>query len=194
MEIIQITTTNEKEIIARAANLLIEGHVIIFPTDTIYGLCANASNTRAVNCLFKIKKRDIIKPCPVLVPSTHAATHYARVPRVIAKQYWPGPYTLILDYKKGLAKGAYNTKNNSVALRVPNAPFIIGLLKKVKVPLVATSANIAGEQYQNDPDIIARVFSHTPSPHTFFNKGKLTKTTPSTIIDAHTGELHTVRK
>ena len=185
MKIIQGNLKNKKNLYKAAAAALQEGKVIIFSTDTIYGILADATNGRALKKIAEIKKRPEGKPLPILIPSIKKAVEYGKISPLQKKElkkYWPGPYTLIFEYKQGLAKNAV-AKDKSVALRVPRKEIIKKLLKMMRKPLAATSANLSGEPYNTDPKAIIKIFQNTtPKPDYIFNLGKQAGK-PSTIID-----------
>ncbi|PIT92244.1 MAG: threonylcarbamoyl-AMP synthase [Candidatus Harrisonbacteria bacterium CG10_big_fil_rev_8_21_14_0_10_42_17] len=163
----------KKEDIFKSVIAIKRGDVIAFPTDTIYGLLADATNPKAVEKVFKIKKRNRSKPFPVLVNSLTQAKKFAHITKTqetILKKHWPGPYTFILNYKSGLTKNAVS-RDITVALRVPKETQIRALLSATKKPLVATSVNLAGEPGLNDASEI----------ETYFQKKKLK---PNLVVHA----------
>ena len=124
--------------IVRVSNHLSRGGVAVVPTETVYGLAGVYENTRAENLIYKIKKRPRGNPLICHVDGVEMASCFSRVDgRVVslAVDFWPGPLTMILhskDYKK------------TIAVRSPRHPVARELLKKLKKPFVAPSANLSG--------------------------------------------------
>ena len=126
-------------LLARARVLLAEGKVVGVPTDTVYGLAARRSATKA---LFQLKGRPSEKAIPVLVASIADAERLAVFPpvaRQLAHDHWPGPLTLVLATQPGAGTEARQT----IGLRMPNHPLTVELLT-IGGPLAVTSANLSG--------------------------------------------------
>ncbi|MCX6779770.1 MAG: L-threonylcarbamoyladenylate synthase, partial [Candidatus Magasanikbacteria bacterium] len=127
---------------------ILNGKVIVFPTETSYGLGCDATNQAAVDRIFKIKGRSDDKPLLVTVNSIEMAKKYLLWNynlNSLAHAYWPGPLTVVGEYAVGqLAKGVVG-KDGSVAIRVSDYPLIKSITEKIQRPLVATSANLAGQ-------------------------------------------------
>lgn len=176
--------------IQTAANSLKQGKTVVFPTETSYGLGCDATNQKAVDKIFKIKKRPKSKPLLVVVSSVAMAKKYLvwnKTLDKLAKKYWPGPLTVISAARTVLAKGVIG-EENTLALRVTSHPIARRLCAKLGRPLVATSANIAdrGDVYSSRE--VAEMFAGKKfAPDVLFNAGKLPKREPSTIVKI-TGE------
>jgi L-threonylcarbamoyladenylate synthase len=130
MQIIINPTHNE---IKKAAKALKNGHLVAFPTETVYGLGANANNKKAVNRIYSVKGRPINHPLIVHISSTNQLDKWARnIPSYatrLAQEFWPGPMTLILQ-RNDLAKDYITGGQDSVGLRVPNHFLALELLKE----------------------------------------------------------------
>ena len=136
-----------KEIIQKAITVLNEGGVILYPTDTVWGLGCDATNKIAVDRLFLIKKRMEDKSVIVLVDNFKMLQQYAEnfsVDSSVLNLSLSIPTTFILPKGKNMVKGVIN-QNGSAAFRVPKHLFCEELLKEFKKPLVSTSANISGD-------------------------------------------------
>ena len=134
--------------IVRAASLLRGGALVSFPTETVYGLGANATDDHAVARIFEAKNRPQFNPLIVHLPSLDAVEDYAVLEGValdLAQAFWPGPLTLVLPLKpgSGLSK-LVSAGLESVAIRVPAHPLAQELLKEAGVPVAAPSANPSG--------------------------------------------------
>lgn len=181
----------------KAANLAVQalenGSVIICPTDTVYGFLADATNRRAVNLIYKIKKRDKSKPLPVFIDGLKMANKLAIVgskeARVV-KKYWPGKYTIVLQRRRAKI---YGVDQKTIALRVPRFKFLNKVLKKINKPIVQTSVNISGEAPINKIKDIIKEFEGIKNL-LIVDGGNLPKNKPSTVIDLTKEEIKILRK
>ncbi len=135
-------------VLARAVALLRSGQLVAFPTETVYGLGANALDPSAVARIYEAKGRPSYNPLIVHVADTQAARALVAAwpPQAeqLARRWWPGPLTLVLPRTPGLSP-AVTAGLATVALRVPAHPVAHALLKAVGIPLAAPSANRSGE-------------------------------------------------
>ena len=133
--------------IEEALTILNSGNLIGIPTETVYGLAADALNEKAVKQIFKVKNRPSNNPLILHFPTLEAAVPYIKNPppeiQVLAKQFWPGPLTLLLE-KSDLVPEIITAGSKRVAIRVPDQPLTLQLLEKYKKPLAAPSANPSG--------------------------------------------------
>lgn len=138
----------EKEDVAVVAELLMEGAIVAFPTDTVYGLAVIYDDEEALKELKKAKVRPDTKPIPTMVGSIEQLEQIAVVTPIakkLADAFMPGAITLIMKKKDTVAKYVTNGFD-TIGIRMPDDPFIINLLKKCGKPLLVTSANISGEE------------------------------------------------
>jgi L-threonylcarbamoyladenylate synthase len=137
-----------QEAIRHAAEALARGDIVAFPTETVYGLGANALDARAVAKVFAAKERPRFNPLIVHVPGLGEAEKYAVVTdtaRMLAQAFWPGPLSLVL--KKRPASGIVDLVSaglETIALRAPAHPVAQALLATVQLPIAAPSANRSG--------------------------------------------------
>ncbi len=133
--------------IEKGVSILKKGGVIAFPTDTVYGLGADAFNCVAVERIYEIKDRSKSQRFPLLIADVKQLTALAEpIPELawfLARRFWPGGVTLVLSRKMSVP--AYLASGSTIALRVPNHPACLTLLKHLARPLVGTSANISGQ-------------------------------------------------
>ena len=131
-----------------AAELIKEGEIIAFPTDTIYGLGCSVFNEMAIKKLFALKSRDLTKPINVLIGSREQLSYIAEeIPESIneiIKEFWPGDLTLILTKKKEIPE-ILTSGLNTIGVRMPNNKVTLRLICEINTPLAATSANISGK-------------------------------------------------
>jgi L-threonylcarbamoyladenylate synthase len=130
-----------------AADLLRQGKLVGIPTETVYGLAANALNEKAVLSIFEAKNRPFFDPLIIHVASLKATENYALLQDerliLLAKNFWPGPLTLLLP-KKEIIPDLVTSGLRQVAVRVPNHPLTLELLNELDFPLAAPSANPFG--------------------------------------------------
>ncbi len=177
---------------------ILNGKVLVFPTETSYGLGCDATNQESVDKIFKIKGRVEDKPLLVVVDSIETAKKYLRWNETLeklAQKYWPGPLTIVGEYVGGnLAKGVVG-KDNTIAVRVSSFPLIKSITQKIQRPLVATSANLAGEPSLFDPKEIVKVFENqSQQPDIILNYGILPKSEPTTLVNVINNEVEILRR
>lgn len=166
--------------------ILVRGGVVMLPTDTIYGLCANALDEEAIDKVYRIKGRDTSKPLSLLARDLPMARRLACIDsrtQVLLERLWPGPVTVILR-KKDMVPHALTGGGETVAIRVPDDPLLDGLLSRIDFPITATSANLAGEPNLLKAFELRKRFAEADSaPDLFVDGGDLSGRAPSTIID-----------
>ncbi len=126
--------------------LLKAGQVVAGPTETAYGLLADAFNRRAVAKIFSIKKRPPQKPCPVAVANLNMArqlSSFNQLAYKLAANFWPGALTLVLPIKKGFWPQILLANTSQIGLRVPGSVWLRQLVKKLGRPITVTSANLS---------------------------------------------------
>ena len=132
----------------RAAELLRKGELVAIPTETVYGLAANALNTQAVARIFEVKKRPAFDPLIVHCYDKAMASRYAELSHPdfekLYREFTPGPLTFILPKKK-IVPGLVTSGHPTVGIRFPQHPLTRDLLSKLDQPLAAPSANLFGK-------------------------------------------------
>lgn len=170
-----------------AAEILAEGGLVAFPTDTVYGLGADAWNSQAIERLFDVKGRDISKAIAVLVGSVEEAELVAgemnEIARKLAKRFWPGPLTLVVEAHAGLAENLSPTP--TVGVRMPDHPVALELLKK-SGPLAVTSANLSGKPNSGSAEEVYGQLGGRIS--LILDGGRSPGGEPSTVVDCNGGE------
>jgi L-threonylcarbamoyladenylate synthase len=133
--------------IQEAVEVLRAGGLVAFPTETVYGLGADALNQRAVQNIFKAKGRPSDNPLIIHVASLEIAWHFAseisEIGLQLAKRFWPGPLTLVVE-RNAVVPDIVTAGSPTVALRIPNHPVALELLKQFGGGIVGPSANISG--------------------------------------------------
>jgi L-threonylcarbamoyladenylate synthase len=138
----------DDEAIAEATRLILAGEPVAVPTETVYGLAADATNAEAVARIYEAKGRPSFNPLIVHVPDLASAERIGRFPeeaRALAEEHWPGPLTLVVKLRAGAGIASIVTAGlPTVGIRVPAHPAMQALLKRVGRPLAAPSANASG--------------------------------------------------
>ena len=183
MKTLQLSTKNLREVI----RTIKKGGVVIFPTDTVYGLMADLKEKDAVKKIFKIKKRAFKKPLPVFVKDLEMAKSLARINKEqekILKRVWPGKVTALFKAKSIRFPKGILSQDKKIGLRIPDYKPLNLLLKKLNSPLVETSANISGVKASTKIKEILRQFKEQKcQPDLVLDVGSLKFSLPSTVID-----------
>ncbi|MFN9972123.1 MAG: L-threonylcarbamoyladenylate synthase, partial [Phycisphaerae bacterium] len=136
----------QRQLVA-AAEYLRRGQLVAFPTETVYGLGADATNTQAVAAIFEAKQRPEFDPLIVLLPNTdrvrEIVTEFPEMAERLAERFWPGPLTMVLP-RKEIIPDLVTSGLPGVGVRVPNHPVALALLELAGVPVAAPSANPFG--------------------------------------------------
>jgi len=181
----------EKKIIKNAAKALVNGHLVAFPTETVYGLGADATNEKAVSRIYSVKGRPVGHPLIVHISSINKLEKWATdIPDYairLARDFWPGPMTLILPRTK-LAKDFITGGQKNVGLRVPAQPIALALLKKFEDKggqgVAAPSANRFGAVSPTTAEaVIEELGEHLENNDIVLDGGQCFVGIESSIID-----------
>ena len=178
--------------IRKSVEIIENGGVIIFPTDTVYGIGCNPYDTNAVKKIYEIKSREKIKSLPVLASSIEIVKQISIIDEFtekIIKKYWPGPLTLILKLKDKNLKESLNLEDK-IAVRIPNSVCTLKLLNKCNL-LVGTSANVSGDSSFTDPQ---ECMKNVKNYDIFVDGGTITSKGESTIIEIENEKIHFIRE
>jgi len=138
------------EKISKAIETVNKGGIIIFPTDTAFGIGCRIDNEKAVERLFEIRKRPFSKPVPVLVESVKMAKGYAQVPKEVQdkliKVYWPGALTIVFKAREDKVPSLVRGGTKTLGVRMPDHKVIRTIISGVGVPILGPSANFHGEK------------------------------------------------
>jgi L-threonylcarbamoyladenylate synthase len=188
MELISNCTA---DVISNAAKALIDGHLVAFPTETVYGLGADGTNEKAVSRIYSVKGRPVGHPLIVHISSINKLEDWAtNIPDYaikLAREFWPGPLTLILP-RTDLAKDYITGGQNNVGLRIPAQPVALALLKKFEElggqGIVAPSANRFGAVSPTTAEAVSEVLGDRLDPDDLLlDGGQCSVGIESTIID-----------
>jgi L-threonylcarbamoyladenylate synthase len=186
MNVVQLTKDNAAEVIQRVISVLAQDGVIVYPTDTLYGLGANALSEFAVRRVFRIKQRTLDRALPVLVRDIFWAEHLAYVyekEKKVLAACWPGTVTAVLK-KRPIVPNVLTGDTNTIGMRVAASEFTDALLARFGYPITSTSANVSGDVPSFDADEIIAMFEKgNYKPDLIIDAGKLMPSLPSTVLD-----------
>jgi len=183
-----IISHRARDVVDKAEAFIKRGQIVVSPTDTVYGLLADATNDKAVEKIFSVKERSKKKPIPVFVKDIKMAKKLAMINQDqenFLKEVWPGKITVVLKRKQrcGLAKELFGNKN-TIALRIPDNRLVKDILTRVNVPLTGTSANLSGKGSLSKIKDVLEQFEHERvKPDLVLDGGDLAKSSSSIIID-----------
>lgn len=198
MKVLQIDLNKDySDALKEAVFILEQGGVIIYPTDTLYGIGGNALDKKAIGKIFEVKDRPAVKPLSVIVRNIMWAKELAYINKrqsKVLEKVWPGRVTAILS-KKEIVSDILTGGHKTVGLRVPDHPLTNQLLKLFGYPLVSTSANLSGQEQTQDISEIIEIFSRrlVCQPDLVLDVGILPKSEPSTILDLTTDKPKILR-
>ncbi len=177
-----------------AARSLLNGKTIIIPTDTVYGIAADATNEIGVENIFKIKKRPKTYPLILFVKSINEAkkyAHFSDIEEFLAAHYWPGPLTLILRKKN---RNIYNGDKRlaKIGIRIPKNKVVMNLLKIINKPLATTSANIHQEKNSNNINQLSLLDSDDVT-HAISSRDRMSFA-ESTLVEVSKNKIRLLRK
>ncbi|KPJ71199.1 hypothetical protein AMJ50_02925 [Parcubacteria bacterium DG_74_3] len=185
-----------QEIIEEIIKSIKRGKVVVCPTDTVYGLLCDATNKKAINKLFQVKKRAPNKPIPIFIKDIKMAKNLALINKPqekFLKKVWPGKVTVILKAKKKFPKEVLS-KEKKIGLRIPNYKPLHALLSKINFPLSGTSANISGKPASTQIKKIINQFKKEKiQPDLILDAGNLKRSKPSTVVDLTSRHLKILR-
>lgn len=187
--------TQNKELINRAIHVLKNGGIVIFPTDTAYGIGCRMDDRKAVDRLFTMRQRPRSQATPVLVSSRkQALAYYYNPPEIVRhlmNMHWPGALTIIAPCKKNIVYSPIRGAGKNIGLRMPNHETALALIRGVGVPVLGPSANFHGHptpyRFEDlEPALIKLVDAVVP--------GVCTVSNVSTVVDCSTETMQIVRQ
>jgi len=178
--------------IETALDLLTEGEIVAFPTDTVYGLGANAFYSPGIIKLFEAKGRDANKAIAVLIGDNGhldlLTDFLSASARKLIEHFWPGGLTIVVPKKKDLPE--LLSAGSSIGIRMPNHNIALELLNKFG-PLATTSANLSGKNNpHNAGDVMNQLNGRVPL---ILDGGRCPGGVPSTVVDCSTDEVRILR-
>lgn len=178
--------------------VLSNNDIVLLPTDTVYGLAANAYSNEAIKKIYQVKQRNYSKRLPIFIKSIEVINDHAIINDIASKiieNFMPGAITIVLPIKptSPLVNNKFLTINNSAAFRIPKNDFCLKLLRYLHYPLACTSANISGHESVSDFNKIDQTIINNlqigiaEKSHTASQK-------PSTIVEVNDQECKIIRE
>ena len=182
-------------IVQQTVRTIRKGGVILYPTETVYGLGCNAFDEKAIQRIFEIKERPETKPMLVLVRNrTMLQELVSEIPPTAFKLmecFWPGPLTLIFKARKNLSS-LLTAGSGKIGVRIPSNNFCLKLLKESQIPLVSTSANMSGKNVISSIKSLKRIFADKVD--IVIDAGSSPSSLPSTVVDVSESKLAIIRQ
>lgn len=182
--------------INQAIEILKSGGIGIFPTDTVYGIGCDFSNTVSLNNLYKAKVRDYSKPINILVSRKDMIYKYVKnvnsIEETLINKFWPGPLTIIFN-KTDLVPDLLTAGLNTVGIRMPNNKVCLDLIDTLGKPLATSSANISNEKPTNyiNENLIKKFKNKVDF---ILDSGKIDSGISSTIIKVESNKINILRE
>ncbi len=183
----------QQRLIAKAVEILKDGGIIAYPTDTIYGIGCDIMNKKAIETIYRLKNRDQKTPFSFICSDLTNISDYAKVSNYAyktMKRLLPGPYTFILPGSRMVPK-IMLTKRKTAGIRVPDHNICIELVKNLGNPIISTSAALPGGENTNDPSLIHDYFKNTID---MVIDGGPVPGEPSSVISLYEEEPEVIRK
>ena len=192
---LEFKNSNDYKLLKTPAEIIKKGGIVVFPTETVYGIGTNALNIEAVKRLYEIKRRPLNKPISLLVSDFKMIEKFTKniteMEYKIMKKFFPGPLTIILE-KNDIVPDIVTSRGSTVGIRMPEKEITRKLIEYAEVPIAAPSANISGnpsgieiekilDEFQGDVDY-------------YIDGGKSKIGIGSTIIKVVEGEIKVLRE
>lgn len=181
--------------VRRIADVITQGGVIVYPTDTIYGIGVNAFDDEAIKRVFALKQRDLAKPLLVIVHNLDMVKLLVSTIPVVAhrliERFWPGPLTILFPAVEHISnKLAAGT--GKIGIRIPDNRLCLELVSFCGKPITSTSANVSGGA--NPMSVQQVADSICSNVDVIIDGGMLKSSVPSTVVDVTTGDVVIVRE
>jgi len=161
--LVSINSQNpQKRLIRKAADILNEGGIVIYPTDTVYGIGCDLFNKRAIEKIYEIKQRSKKQPFSIICADLKDISNYASVSNYaykIMRRLLPGPYTFILEASRLVPK-ILLPKRKAVGIRVPDNTICLALVRELEHPIISTSVTVRENEILSDPVDMEEEFKH----------------------------------
>ena len=198
MKRFRLTNNNGDEVIKECVKVLNEGGLVVYPTETCYGIAADATNSKALARLLSYKTFRGSKPISIAVSDINMAKRYVSLNEMaenIYKNCLPGPITVV-SKSLGILQPPVVSKQGTTGVRIPDYKFTLKLIKEFGRPITATSANVS---YKPHPYSIDQLIKDLPKKSStliniYIDDGELPKNTPSTILDTTLNTLTILRE
>ena len=191
----EIINTKEDAAVSELVKILLKGGVAAIPTETCYGLAADATNGKAVEKIYSLKGRRFSKPVSIFVSDSKTAEKYfslSEKERLLIKKFMPGPLTLVATKRKNSNLASNLSKSGKIAFRISSHSFVRKFVSKFGKPITATSANISGKKENYSAAEITRIFSGKIDA--IVDYGNLKRNPPSTVVAMENNKIRILRK
>ena len=191
-----------KEQIKTAVKILKSGGIVVYPTDTAYGLAVDATNELAVRKLYRLKGRDFKNPIHVIPPTKDWIEKLVRLDPLAKKmidRFMPGPITFVLSLKaRGKVWQLLSAGTKTLGIRRPKHKIALDLATFLGRPITTTSANVSGHENTYSVLAVREQFEKSnapagPKPDFYLDGGKLKKTKPSTVVSILNNHVKIIR-
>ncbi|NOY78248.1 MAG: threonylcarbamoyl-AMP synthase [Calditrichaeota bacterium] len=194
-KILHLHAENLPEVVEKSAEVLRRGGVLVYPTDTVYGLGGDPFQPAVVERIYTIKGRDFQKPIHVLIGSLELldqlVDHVPGVAQRLMDAFWPGPLTLIFKAKPAV-QGRFLGPNHSIGIRLPDHAFCRRLSAALERPILSTSANLSGgENPLSLKDIPPEI---RQAVDVLVDSGRTRQPAPSTIVNVSSQHMQLIRE
>ncbi len=177
------------------AQIIRNGGIVVFPTETVYGIGTNGLNENSIKRLYEVKQRPLNKPISLLVNSIEMieqiTQNISELEYKLIKKFMPGPFTIILK-KKDIIPNILTANGDTVGIRMPENKTALKLIEYAGVPIATPSANISGKPSGTDLEIIMKDFKENVDY--FIDGGKSKIGVASTIVQVIDGKPHILRE
>jgi L-threonylcarbamoyladenylate synthase len=178
--------TPDESVLQHAADVVRSGGLIVYPTETLYGIGADATNPAAIRKVHKAKGRTERKPILMIVDSTEMMLPYVESvslsAKILMERLWPGPLTLVFK-ASGLVPPELAQSTGTIGIRIPSSLLCLRLIAHLGVPLTSTSANRSGEKPERT---IVEIQGRLTGIDFYLDAGELPEGQPSTVVDVST--------
>ena len=185
---------DEKEL-KEVIEVLDNDGLVIFPTETVYGIASKATSLKAVDKLYAAKQRPRDKAINIMVGDSKDISKYAKInseiETKIIEEFMPGSITLILDKVADFGEG-FTLSNNTIGVRIPNNTIALKILKNISFPLTVPSANISNKPAGTEVNDIIDDFKNTVD--IIIDGGKSVDSIPSTIVRVEDNKINILRQ
>lgn len=158
---LDLQNNTDYEKLKKPSKVIKEGGIVVFPTETVYGIGVNGLDKNAIKRLYEVKKRLQNKPISLLVSNMEMINKVAKnittLENELIKEFFPGPLTIILK-KRDIVPSILTANTDTIGVRMPDEEIALKLIEYANTPIATSSANISGETYKTDVDQIKKDF------------------------------------
>ncbi len=170
----------DMKVLKEAVNIMKKGKLIVYPTETCYGIGADATNMKSIQKIYEIKGRDSSKPIPILVSNLEMIKKYGLITKkieILVKKFMPGPLSIVTKKEKPVS----DINQEGISFRISSHPVATSLVKMLKKPITTTSANISGQSSIYEIKKVIEIFGD--KVNVIIDCGDLPITESSTCVD-----------